>query len=694
MLFTNPWMLIGLVAIGIPVAVHLFNFRRYKKVYFSNVESLEALQKETRKQSRLRELLVLLARIAAVVFLVLAFAGPVIPSRKSQHINQGVQWVSVYLDNSFSMGNTSQDGLLLEIGKQKAKEILDGYGISDQFQLITNECSGGQYRWMNRSEMMLAIDAVDLCPAAEPLSRMVERQQNFIRQTARGEAHCYEISDMQTGTADLSDLSMDSLCEVTLVPLEGVEIGNLYVDTLELNAPCYHKGNTLVAKVGIRNEGEADAEALPVNLYVNGRERAIASVDIPAGDRKTVEMSFVADEEGVLSGMVEIVDYPITFDDRYYFSINVADRNSLLLVNGGDANPHLLNLFASDSNIALQSVSADGADFSSLGQYDMVILNELKSLPGGRAEEVARFVEAGGTLLLIPADGLGVEDCNLLLQRVNAPRLGKWIPASATAKEIVTDNALYENVFKTSGDRSSQHLEMPEVKGHYATTLTAPGTTKMPLITLADGNDYLMVSTFGSGRCYLFTAPLRQPYTNFPQQAMFVPTLYNMALFSRPTGRPAWFLGDRTPIPLPQEFGNSKEVPHLVNLAGNIDLIPELRRTQQGPTTEIPNTLQEAGNYLLTLQPAHNTRAATCGLSFNYGREESKMKFHKASDLKKTIREMNLGGIDVVEHSGKDMATYIKAQNQGTKLWRVCLVGALLMLLCETLLLRKKQPRN
>ena len=48
----HPLFLIGLVAVAIPIAVHLFNFRRYKKVYFSNVEYLEQLQTETGKAMR------------------------------------------------------------------------------------------------------------------------------------------------------------------------------------------------------------------------------------------------------------------------------------------------------------------------------------------------------------------------------------------------------------------------------------------------------------------------------------------------------------------------------------------------------------------------------------------------------------------------------------------------------------------
>ena len=83
MQFLNPLFLIGLSAIAIPIAIHFFNLRRYKKVYFSDISKLEELAEETKRQSRLKHLLILAARIFAIAFLAIAFAQPVIPPKES-----------------------------------------------------------------------------------------------------------------------------------------------------------------------------------------------------------------------------------------------------------------------------------------------------------------------------------------------------------------------------------------------------------------------------------------------------------------------------------------------------------------------------------------------------------------------------------------------------------------------------------
>src|SRR6187551_1622500 len=103
MLFTYPAFLFALSALSIPVIIHLFNFRRFKKIYFTNVRFLQEIKQDTRSRSRLKHLLILIARLLALAFLVFAFAQPFIPVSKSSNIATGTKHVSIYVDNSYSM---------------------------------------------------------------------------------------------------------------------------------------------------------------------------------------------------------------------------------------------------------------------------------------------------------------------------------------------------------------------------------------------------------------------------------------------------------------------------------------------------------------------------------------------------------------------------------------------------------------
>ena len=88
-MFLYPAFLWALMAISIPVIIHLFNFRRYKKVYFTNVKFLKELQHESKSKSRLKEILILIARCLAIASLVFAFSQPIILDKLATSLDKG-----------------------------------------------------------------------------------------------------------------------------------------------------------------------------------------------------------------------------------------------------------------------------------------------------------------------------------------------------------------------------------------------------------------------------------------------------------------------------------------------------------------------------------------------------------------------------------------------------------------------------
>ena len=148
MQFIFPGFLWALFAILIPVIIHLFYFRRFKKVYFSNTRFLKEIKEETSNTNKLKNLLILLSRILAIVFLVFAFAQPYIP--QGEKIKQGMAGISIYFDNSFSMQANSNETSLLEKGKKIATEIINAFPENSNFQIITNDLHGEEMRWIDK----------------------------------------------------------------------------------------------------------------------------------------------------------------------------------------------------------------------------------------------------------------------------------------------------------------------------------------------------------------------------------------------------------------------------------------------------------------------------------------------------------------------------------------------------------------
>lgn len=679
MIFTAPLFLIGLAAVAIPIAVHLFNFRRYKKVYFSNVETIDQLQTESRRQSTLRQLLIMAARILAIVFLVLAFAQPVIPNR-NQAVVAGGSSVSIYVDNSFSMEGADADGSLLDKAKQKAAEIVAAYQPTDRFQLLTNDMEGRQFHWLSREEFLAELEAVEPSSVTPTLSDITARQHDFLASAVAANRYAYLISDFQKSVADFDLLVDDSTINAIMVPIGAVEQDNIYIDTVVLTAPVYYLGNSVSADVTLRNDGDEPLEKVPLTLYVNGQQKTVASVDLPAEGSATATMHFTINQSGLLDCRVETTDYPVTFDDQYFFSLNIRDRINMLVVEGAGVNDNLRRLFADDSAVHYSTTPLRQLDVSHIAEQDVVLLDELPSITTGLAQTLHTFVEEGGTLVLVPSVKVDEAAYNNALSLFGAPLLKGFSGSRIAANRIDLDHTLYRNVFD-SPQQQPDDMEMPTVSGHYHTLADAK-TLRSSIITLVGGDDFLSHTPCGSGNLYCFSAPLRNEHTDFVSQALFVPTLYNMALYSL---RPAPFattLDHSGPVTLTQRYDTDAGAVRLAGPAG-FEEIPDLRQSGAVSTLVPHSTIREAGNYHLT----RNGQAVEA-LSFNYSRRESQTDCLDAGMIETALKDYNLHHCSVIHQVDKPLDTYLREQMEGRSLWRWCILACLLMLAAEVLLMK------
>ena len=151
MQFKHPEILFALILLIIPIIVHLFQLRRFKKVFFTNVKFLKTVELQTRKSSKLKKLLVLFSRLLLFSALIISFAQPYI----SNNINKKPESIYVYLDNSFSMQAKGKDGELL---KRATQDIINGISELESVNLFTNNEVFNNLSSKNIKNTLLSID--------------------------------------------------------------------------------------------------------------------------------------------------------------------------------------------------------------------------------------------------------------------------------------------------------------------------------------------------------------------------------------------------------------------------------------------------------------------------------------------------------------------------------------------------------
>ena len=681
MQFINPLYLIGLLAVAIPILVHLFNFRRYKKVYFSNVAMLQQLQSQNKKQSQLKHRLILLCRLLAVVFIVLVFARPVLVDDDKAVNTGGVSYVSVYLDNSFSMENTATSGTLLDAAKRKAYEIADAYKPSDYMQLITNDIEPRHFRFLSPQEFKNMVDEVEISAASEQISDMLEKQYNYLNSNVyNGEKRVYVVSDFQTSLNSFENYPTDEEISTVLVPLQSQQIANIYIDSVALSTPFLHSGATVVANVWVKNTGASAVEKVPVKLFVNDKQSALASADIPANSTQVVPLTFTIDDGEHLACRVETSDYPIVYDDKFYFSINVRKQTRVLMINSKSENKYLNMLFDTDSAFVVENQYAKAIDYDEIGSFDMVLLNELEVLPSGLVQNLTAFCNEGGSIVVVPSDNADMQSYAAASREWKMPILsGLQQVAPLKGRDINVEHRLYDGVFE---NRKTNDMETLTVHKYFKTQADA-NTIKESLIQLENGDDFLCVTPMGKGSVYLFSTAMQSSNTDFVKQALFVPTLYNMALYSSPLSMLYQIMAPINSIELAHPIVGDKVIPKLVKDDDGFEIIPELKKQGDNMYISVHNQVKTAGSYTLTIEGK-----GVESVSFNHDRSESVMEFATASTIKKEIENYNLNNYKVVENIDKPLSALIAAESDGVQLWKLCLVIALLSLLAEMLIVR------
>ena len=269
MRFLFPEFLFALLLIAIPVIIHLFNFRKFKKVYFSNVKFLKAIEIQTIAAQKLKERLILASRILALIFLVFAFAQPYIKNKNDNQAYKNYA-VSIYLDNSYSMEAVNKDGSLLDEGKRKVIEIIKSYSLNDKFQLITNNFEGKQQRFIAKDELLEQLNTISISPLTRDYTTITNRQKLILDKANGYKKVAYLVSDFQKQPNINQEFIPDTNINQFFVPLQGNTLPNISIDSIYFLSPFHQPNQKESLVVVAKNHSSEDVNAIPLKLNING----------------------------------------------------------------------------------------------------------------------------------------------------------------------------------------------------------------------------------------------------------------------------------------------------------------------------------------------------------------------------------------------------------------------------------------
>jgi hypothetical protein len=674
MQFTNPLFLFGICAIAIPILIHLFNFRRYKTAYFSNVKLLQAILQKTKRESKLQHLIVLFLRILGITALAFAFAQPYLPNSNME--TQSGTIVSVFVDNSFSMEAQTQQTSLLSEAIDAAKKVAEAFSYNDEFVLITNDFSANEAQIVNKDEFISRLDDINITPKSKNLTQITRFNQNIVAKSHKAQKLAYFISDFQKSQFDFTPLLSDTTQWSFLLPVENKGMNNISIDSCWFDMPVFQMGYNVGITVRISNNSKEDIVKLPVKLYINKEQRALGAVDIKPNSYTDCTLNYTIQHAGIHAGMVEIYDTPITFDDRFYFVYEVSPSASVIAIQK-NKNRYLQALYGADSLFHYEATDVNQINYAAFSSAQLIILDQLEAISTGLSAELEKYVQNGGVLVVFPAEKMDVTGWSNFFNTLNIPNYKALQSNEVKLGALSSESVYFKGALQKNG---SENWEMPTVTHYYSfENINVPAEE---IMRLENNMPFFTAYSCGKGRVILSAVALNDFYGNAHKNAIFFIPLHNLGLMGQLKNPLFYFIGKDETVVVPQKALGSEDVFVIKSKSSDMELIPEQRNMGNETQMFIHSQIQQAGFYDIM-----KGGAAYSTLAFNYQRDESNLEYYTTKKLE-AVANHSEGRIALLSSNTKNLSQSIADSLNGKPLWRYFIFMALGCFLAEVLLLR------
>ena len=642
MQFKHPELLYALFLLVIPIFIHLFQLRRFKKLEFSNLDFLKRVRIKTRKSSQLKKWILLLTRMAIFSCIILAFSQPFSASKSALKNDKELV---IYIDNSFSTQLIDTKGVSLQTHLQKlySQDFYD-YKIN----WLTNDFSKRNTSVQNFKNNILTINHSQR--QLSPKEVIIKSYQLFSTINNNSEKRIIYISDFQSKSEfpEVPDgITLD------IIALKYQEVSNINIDSVFI-------ANTNIASVNLKviitGQGLIP-ETVPISLYNENKLIAKTAVnfDQDINSIKKKEVVFEIDNNEKFDGKLEITDPNLKYDNNLYFSTNLRKKIKVLEIGNIDNNYFKRIFKENEFNFTQQgSKSLNYTNFSS---QNFIILNELEQIPESLITAIKSYTDQGGSLLIIPSSSAIIEQYNLLYASLELGSILNFNKKEKKITKIEFENPLYKNVF----EKKIINFQYPIVNSFFNLNSSA-----QKVLSFEDSKPFLL----RKNQIYASTAAINLKNSNFQNSPLIVPTFYNMAKQSLGLPKLYYEIGKQNLYSIPVSL-KQDEILKISDSLNTFIPLQQTKRNQVNITTE--NNPSNAGNYSITKDDIVIDK-----VSYNFDRQESILTYSNPNNWDNTNLYNNVG----------DLFNNIALDNKINSFWKWFVILALLFLLIELVILK------
>ncbi|URM35105.1 vWA domain-containing protein [Flavobacterium anhuiense] len=582
--FKHPEILYFLFLLIVPILVHLFQLRRFKTSYFTNVRFLKELAIQTRKSSKIKKRLLLTTRLLLLTCAIIAFAQPFFEAADSKNASNEMY---IVLDNSFSMQAKGKKGELL---KRAVQELLENTPENTQFSLLTNT----ENFWnTDIKSSRSALQNLKYSASPFDLSAITAKIK------AHKSAHKKDIVIITdaVGLKEAAIQNIDFEEKPYFIVPEAEQKNNVSIDSVYISQTLEN-----FYEIGI-NLSAYGEDFKPVSTALYNQNKLIAKT-IVNFDAKKKKINFTIPKEA-FHGYVTIEDNGLTYDNKLFFSISKNKKTNVISIGEPEKSNFLSRIYTS-AEFNYNNYPIGSLDYNSLEKQNTIILNELVDIPQALQTTLKAFVSKGGNLVVIPSEKTSLSSLNALLGNFGKIQFGNLETNSKLITKINFDHPLFSGVF----ENKISNFQYPKVNSSFAVSSSYPA-----VLSFEDQTAFVTAVQNQVSGVTVFTAPINSANSNFQQSPLIVPLFYKIAQNNQKTGVNALTIGNNQP--------------YFVDVLLTKDAILEVKGTEDSfiPVQQILNNKvkltfndfpETAGNYSV-----FDKKEWVENISFNYKRTES-----------------------------------------------------------------------
>lgn len=635
MQFHHPEVLYALFLLIIPVIVHLFQLRKFRREYFTNVKVLKKVTQQTRRSSNLKKWLVLATRLFLLASIIFAFSQPFFPDQTK---GTGSLETVIYLDNSYSMQASGQQGRLFE---RSIQELLENLPEDQEFALFTNTEEFPDVTRQDLQELEFSSTQLDH-------KTILLKAENFFSRDTTTKKKLLLISDFQKSFALPQDFQLKNTAIYALV-VKPESLENIRLDSAFISSEA---AGDQILNIEI-SASQHFTNTSAVSLF-NG-DKLIGKTGVDFSQNKKQQLDFPISEEELPSGRIQIEDDGLAFDNSLFFSINKTEPINISSINNAD-DAFMKRIFTLPE-FKYTSFSNTELNYNALAQAKVIILNEVSEISNSLLNTLSQKRLENTIFIFIPSvDEMGAN------YRLFARSLGlRGFQNKQAQEKRITGISFQDPIYHGVFENEIANFEYPKVQISYEMSNSSPA-----ILSFQDQEPFLT----GIGNNYFFSAALNAQNSNFTRSPLVVPTFYKMGISALQPPPLYYILGETNLIEVPVSTGND-EILQLISKT--VNFIPQQQRFSNKVEMSTDEFPQKPGNFGIS-----QNEQTLMGISYNVNRKESELTYHNMEDIK---------NLEIL----KDIPEFISSggyKKEVDTLWKWFVTFALLFLIMETLLLK------